>query len=82
MPDREQVGAESAEAIDHKEWADFLAAWVDYNHGSGTSDQAWDAYQGLGNADTCPTWVPSPAARKAQRNDGGEPRAAGSSDPT
>lgn len=29
---------------DWKSWAEFLGAWVDYRHGSGISDKAWDAY--------------------------------------
>lgn len=30
--------------VDWKAWAEFLAAYVDSNHGKGISDRAWDAY--------------------------------------
>lgn len=31
-----------AEAL---EWAEFLTRWVDYNHGKGESDRAWEEFQ-------------------------------------
>lgn len=34
-----------AEIERQKAWATFLAAYVDYHHGKGISDHAWDCFQ-------------------------------------
>jgi hypothetical protein len=28
-----------------KKWVEFLVYWVDYNHGKGESDRAWEEFQ-------------------------------------
>lgn len=55
-----------------QEWAEFLAAFVDYNHGSGISDRAWDSYQGNGPADERPSWLPAPAVASSADTTNGE----------
>lgn len=32
-------------AQESESWAEFLARWVDFNHGSGESDRAWDEFK-------------------------------------
>lgn len=45
---RHGVGTAKAMIIQErqrKDWPTFLADWVDYNHGKGESDRAWDEFQ-------------------------------------
>ena len=38
--------------VEWEKWAKFLGDWVDFRHGKGISNQAWDAYaRGLGPYD-------------------------------
>jgi hypothetical protein len=51
--------ADSVPPVNYRKWAGFLAAWVDFNCGKGTSDRAWESYLGGGPDAERPTWVPA-----------------------